>query len=109
MLFKVVINTDNKSLYVNESGELVAKISNEPNNGLSFNEDNKIKATKGADGSPGIGGTMNLPGNGIEGEVNKGIITIRCNNSVSRKVTSPNDISDCINTHDEIVSKILNG
>lgn len=64
---KILINVDSKSLGFDSNDKLVVKIApktDHPYQGLSFNANGEIIATKGRDGSSGSG-IRNYPGNGI--------------------------------------------
>ena len=66
--------------------KMCLKISDKPNNGLSF-VNGKLVATKAPDGTPGSGGTMNTPGNAlgpITSTESTYLQTIGFNSSVSR-------------------------
>lgn len=54
-------------------------------NGISMDDNGQLVASKGQDGKPGVGGTMNTPGNGIHGTPDEQMVVIRCNHTVSRK------------------------
>jgi len=103
----ISINYDERVISSDSSGKLSIKISEYQDNGLSYDSNDEIIATKGLDGISGNGGTMNLPGNAIEGDMEKGINVVRCNKTVSRKNISSEDIPDCINTHELVINKIL--
>lgn len=80
----IKIRTNKHSIDFDENKALSIIISPDENNALSI-ENKKIVITKGADGEQGhTGGTSNVPGNGISGEVGVYVDTIRCNSSVSR-------------------------
>lgn len=80
----IKIRTNKKLIDFDENNALSIIISPDENNALSI-ENKQIVVTKGEDGDDGhAGGTSNIPGNGISGEVGTYIDVLRCNNSVSR-------------------------
>lgn len=90
----------NKQIFTSGSSiglKLSGSINNVPN-GLSFNTNGTLKATKGAKGSNGTGTLQNTAGNGIDnGNVNdpsKKISKIRCNTTVTRKNSNDPDSSN---------------
>lgn len=83
-MISLKVNTNETTITHDSNGGICVKISSTANNGLSIDSNGKIKVTKGADGDPGTGGTTNLPGNGVAGVYNTGILTLRANNTVSR-------------------------
>jgi len=82
------IKTNDTTISHDENGRICVVISPDENNGLSLSENGEIVVTKGNDGYDGSGGTANIPGNGIAGDVNADIKVLRCNNTVSRKVAN---------------------
>ena len=48
-------------------------------------EDGMLVASKGNPGKAGVGGTMNTPGNSIDGNVSESISILRFNSAVSRR------------------------
>lgn len=83
-MISLKVNTNETTTTHDSNGGICVKISSTANNGLSFDSNGKMKVTKGEDGDPGSGGTTNLPGNGIAGTYNTGILILRANNTVSR-------------------------
>ena len=79
------INIEPNTFKKESDGSISVRISSKANNGLSINSSGEIVATKGKDGNPGSGGSINLPGNSIAGTHNVGISVIRCNRNVSRR------------------------
>lgn len=67
-----------------ENGVIYIKLSTKAYNGLSFDEEGNLVLTPGKDGHNGVGGGMNIPGNGIAGNVGEGMEIIRCNSTVTR-------------------------
>lgn len=84
---KISINIDNDVFENTTDSRPNIKIAtgkyNAPN-GITINNQGKLVAIKGADGKPGVGGTMNTPGNGIHGTPNSAVSVVRCNHTVSR-------------------------
>lgn len=103
----IFIDYDERVISSDDKGCMTINVSKAPDNGLSYNSDKQIVVTKGSDGLSGSGGTMNLPGNAIEGIIGTGISIIRCNNTVSRKFSASNDIQDCVNIYETVIKKIL--
>lgn len=100
MVIEFVITYDSRIIGIDNDNKYIIKISPDENNGLSM-ENGAIKATKAPDGRGGIDGSMNTPGNGIFGTVNQGIITIRCNRSVTRlQMEDPGEVDGGISIVD---------
>lgn len=107
---KIEILTDDKTIFTDSKGALNVKISSRSGNGVYLDSEGLLHLRKGEDGgggSPTPGSTVNIPGNGIEGRVQRGISIIRCNNSVTRLKQVDGDIPDAIYV-DDIVNGILN-
>lgn len=103
---KIIIDYDSNAISIDNHNGLSLKISSEKDNGLSYDSEDKIIATKGPDGTLGTGGTSNIPGNGIDGIVGQGVNIIRCNKTVSTKVNLKCDKFAYINTHG-VIENIL--
>lgn len=103
---KITIDYDSNVISIDNKNGLSLEISSEEDNGLSYNSEDKIIATKGPDGTLGTGGTSNIPGNGINGIVGQGVNIIRCNKTVSTKVDLKCDNFTYINTH-RVIENIL--
>lgn len=106
----ISINADEKAVRVSTTGSksVYIKISEAANNGLSWDSNYQLVATKGADGNPGTGGSTNKAGNGIDGTSGGGIAIIRCNATVPVKTTvKSGDISTRVNLYETVIKKIL--
>lgn len=106
---KIKMNPDLLTIKFDNS-KLALKISSKENNGLSISN-GMIVATKAPDGTPGTGGSMNTPGNGIgpiDATATTSLQTIGFNSSVSRhkKYTGTNS---WLKTNDGPVMTKLNG
>lgn len=103
----ISVDCDGKALSSNNDSGVYVKISASANNGLSLSN-NKLKATKGADGNAGTGGTTNRSGNAIVGSAGAAVSTIACNATVPSKTTvDSGDIGGRINLYDSVIKKIL--
>ena len=81
----IQVMTDNKSIEGGSDNALRVRISNVSNNGISMTEDGMLVVSKGNPGKAGTGGTMNTPGNSIDGNLSESISILRFNSSVSRR------------------------
>ena len=81
----IQVMTDNKSIEGGSDNALRIRISNASNNGISMTEDGMLIASKGNPGKAGAGGTMNTPGNSIDGNLSESISILRFNSTVSRR------------------------
>ena len=81
----IQVMTDNKSIECGSDNALRIRISNASNNGISMTEDGMLVASKGNPGKAGVGGTMNTPGNSIDGNLSESISILRFNSTVSRR------------------------
>ena len=63
--------------------------------------------TPGKDGHNGVGGGMNIPVNGIAGNVGEGMELIRCNSTVTRLETNDPHQEDGGKSIKDIIKHIL--
>lgn len=103
----IQIVTDNKSIEGGSDDALRIRISNVKNNGISIDENGLLIAVKGEPGKTGSTGTMNIPGNSIDGDVNTGISVLRLNSSVSRRKLGDNPDNEGVLMSD-VITNILN-
>jgi hypothetical protein len=83
-MISLKIKLDGKLIKFDNDEKISVAISPDENNALSIT-DNVINITRGDDGEQGhVGGSSNLPGNGIDGDVDSVVEILRCNNTVSR-------------------------
>ena len=91
-----------------DRGRIFIKLSTDKQyNALSFDEDGNLVLTPGKDGHNGVGGGMNIPGNGIAGNVGEGMELIRCNSTVTRLETNDPHQEDGGKSIKDIIKHIL--
>ena len=79
-------------------------------NGISLSEDGALVASKGKQGKPGTGSTMNKVGNSIAGNASQTVSVLRCNSSVSRRqLGDPDPSNEGIYIHNVIYGILYSG
>ena len=108
-MISIKIKTDEKTISsINDQLSII--ISPDENNALSI-QNKKIVVTKGEDGDQGATGEFaNSPGNGIDGEVNTKLKTLRLNNTVSRAKSGdpdPDNEGEILFGENGLINRIL--
>lgn len=83
----IKVNVDNKSIESDSNNKLKLKLSTQQNQGLSFDANGKLTATKAEPVPPSPTSTVNTPGNGIgptSYESTKPLYIVGMNSTVSR-------------------------